>query len=106
MTKFLIKASLTADGVKGLLKEGGTNRKKAVEKMITALGGKVEAFYFSFGEYDVWAIGELPDEASVAAASFAINASGLVNLSTTILLDPAVVDKAVKKSVNYRGPGQ
>jgi uncharacterized protein with GYD domain len=106
MTKFLVKASLTADGVKGLLKEGGTSRKKAVEKMITDLGGKLEAFYFSFGEYDVYAIGELPDEASVAAASFAINATGLVNLTTTILLEPAVVDKAVKKTVHFRGPGQ
>jgi uncharacterized protein with GYD domain len=106
MTKFLVKASLTADGVKGLLKEGGTSRKKAAEKMITDLGGKVEAFYFSFGCHDVYCIGELPDAVSVAAVSFAINATGLVNLSTTILLEPAEIDKAVKKTVHFRGPGQ
>ena len=105
MTKFLIRASYTADGVKGLLKDGGTERKKAVEKMINGLGGKLEAFYYGFGCYDVYAIGELPDEVSVAAFSFVINATGLVNLSTVILLDPAEIDKAVKKSVNYRSPG-
>lgn len=106
MTKYLIRASLNAEGVKGLLKEGGTSRKKAVEKMITDLGGKVEAFYFGFGEYDVYSIGELPDDASLVAASLHINASGLVNLTTTILIDPAVIDKAVKKTVNFRGPGK
>jgi len=105
MTKFLIKASYTAEGLKGLLKDGGTERKKAVEKTITDLGGKVEAFYFGFGCNDVYSIGELPDEVTVAALSFAINATGLVNLSTTILLDPAEIDKAVKKTVKYRSPG-
>ena len=105
MTKFLIRASYTADGVKGLLKDGGTERKKVVEKMISDLGGKVEAFYYGFGCYDVYSIGELPDEASVAAISFAINATGLVNLSTVILLDPSEIDKAVKKTVKYRSPG-
>lgn len=105
MTKFLIKASYTADGVKGLLKDGGTERKKVVEKMIADLGGKMEAFYYGFGDYDVYSIGELPDEVSVAAVSFAINSTGLVNLTTTILMDPAEIDKAVKKTVKYRSPG-
>ena len=105
MTKFLVRASYTSDGVKGLIKEGGTSRKQAVEKMIADLGGKVEAFYYGFGDYDVYSIGELPDDVSVAAVSFAINATGMVNLSTIILLDPAEIDEAVKKTVQYRGPG-
>lgn len=105
MTKFLIRACYTADGVKGLLKDGGTERKKIVEKMIADLGGKLEAFYYGFGHYDVYAIGELPDALTVAAVSFAINAAGLVNLSTVILLDPSEIDKAVKKTVQYRSPG-
>jgi len=106
MGKFLIKASLTAEGVKGLLKEGGSSRKKAVEKMIADLGGKLEAFYFSFGCHDVYAIGEFPDEASAAASALTINATGLVSVETTVLLEPEVIDKAVKKTVHYRGPGQ
>ena len=106
MAKFLIKASLTADGVKGLLKEGGSSRKKAVEKMIADLGGKLESFYFSFGCYDVYAIGEFPDEASAVASALTINATGLVSVETTVLIEPAVIDKAVKKTVNYRGPGK
>jgi uncharacterized protein with GYD domain len=106
MAKFLIKASLTADGVKGLLKEGGSARKKAVEKMVADLGGKLESFYFAFGCHDVYAIGDYPDEATVAAAALTINSTGLVSVETTVLLEPEVIDKAVKKSVHYRGPGQ
>lgn len=105
MTKILIRASYTPDGLKGLVKEGGTSRKKVVEKMVADLGGKVEAFYYAFGDYDVYAICELPDEESVAATSFAVNAPGLVKLSTIILLDPAQIDNAVKKTVQYRSPG-
>lgn len=54
MIKILIKASYTSEGVRGLLKVGGTNRKQAVEKMINDLGGKIEAFYYAFGDTDVF----------------------------------------------------
>ena len=105
MAKFLIKASYTADGAKGLLKEGGTKRKEVVEKMISGNGGKLEAFYFAFGDHDVYAIAELPDAVTVAALALTISASGLVSISTTILLTPGEVDMATKKSINYRPPG-
>ena len=105
MIKFLIRGSYTADGVKGLIKEGGTSRKKAVEKTIAELGGKVEAFYYGFGDYDTYVICELPDAVTIAAVSLQIKATGLVNISTIILLDPAEIDLAVKKNVQYRSPG-
>jgi len=105
MKKFLITASYNEDGVRGLLKVGGTNRKEAIGKMIKEMGGNLEAFYFAFGDYDVYAIAELPDSISAAALALAINASGLVNLSSTVLLTPEEIDKATKMSVNYRAPG-
>jgi uncharacterized protein with GYD domain len=61
MIKFLIKASYTSEGVKGLLKAGGTSRKEAVEKMINDLGGKMEAFYYALGDTDVYVIAAVPD---------------------------------------------
>ena len=105
MPKYLITASYTDEGVKGLLKAGGTSRKTAVEKMIAEMGGKLEAFYFAFGDYDVYAISDLPDNVSAAALALVINASGLVTLSSTLLLTPAEVDEATKKTVHYRPPG-
>jgi uncharacterized protein with GYD domain len=105
MTKFLIKASYTPEGVKGLLKTGGTARQQAVEKSLNGLGGKIESFYFAFGDDDVYVIAELPDTISAAALALTINATGLVSLSTTILLDVKDIDEAVKRSVVYRAPG-
>lgn len=105
MPKFLIKASYTQAGAKGLLHEGGSSRKAAVEKMVSALGGKLEAFYFAFGETDVYGICELPDAVTAAAASLAINSSGMVSETIVPLLTPEEIDKACKKSVAYRAPG-
>lgn len=106
MTKYLIKASYNAEGVKGLLKSGGTSRKRAIEKMVKDLGGKLEVFYYAFGDYDVYAICSLPDTATAAAVVLTINASGLVSISTTVLVDPEEIDKAKDISVTYRTPGK
>lgn len=105
MAKFLWKANYTTDGVKGLLSEGGTGRRAAVEQMIGALGGKVEVFYYAFGGDDVYVIAELPDNTTAAAASLAVNAAGAVRLETVQLLTVEEVDEATKKSVEYRPPG-
>jgi uncharacterized protein with GYD domain len=102
----MIQATYTAEGTKGLLAEGGTKRREAAAKAIKAAGGKVEAFYFAFGKSDAIVIVDLPDNASAAAASLSINTSGVVTTSTTVLLTPAEIDEAAKKSVPYRGPGQ
>ncbi|MDR3674681.1 MAG: GYD domain-containing protein [Acidobacteriota bacterium] len=106
MAKYMIQATYTAEGTKGLLAEGGTKRREAAVKAIKAAGGKVEAFYFSFGKSDAIVIVDLPDNASAAAASLSINTSGVVTTSTTVLMTPAEIDEAAKKSVTYRGPGQ
>lgn len=105
MAKFLWKASYTSEGVKGVLKEGGTGRRAAVEKVVEGLGGKVESFYFALGEEDVYVIAELPDTVTATAVSLTVNASGVVSLQTVELLTPEQVDEATKKSVDYRRPG-
>ena len=106
MKKYLIKASYSANGIKGLIEDGGSKRKTAIEKMLEGLGGKMESFYFAFGEHDVYVISELPDDISATAIGLKINSSGLASISTTVLLSPEDVDKASKKSVNYRAPGE
>ena len=105
MPKYLIKASYTAEGAKGLLKDGGSKRGESAEQAIKSAGGKMEAFYFAFGDTDVFLIVDAPDHASVSAASLAINASGAVRTETVVLLTPEEIDQAAKKSVTYRAPG-
>jgi uncharacterized protein with GYD domain len=105
MKKYLIKASYNANGVKGLMEDGGTQRKLVVQKMLAGLGGRLESFYYAFGEHDVYAVSELPDDVTAAAVVMTINSTGLVSVTTTVLLSPEDIDAASKKSVSYRAPG-
>ena len=105
MPKFLIKASYNVDGARGLMKEGGTGRRKVVEGLVQKLGGKVEAFYFAYGEADVYVITDMPDVTAGLAVSLAVNASGAVRLQTIPLITPEEIDAATKKAVAYRAPG-
>jgi uncharacterized protein with GYD domain len=106
MKKYLIKASYNSNGVKGIMKDGGSRRKTEVKKMIEGLGGKLESFYFAFGEHDAYVTVELQDDITAAAAVSKVNSSGVVSVSTTVLLTPEDVDAAIKKSVSYKAPGE
>ena len=106
MAKYLIQATYSAAGVKGLLKEGGSSRRAAVAKAVAGIGGKLESLYYAFGKVDCYIIIEMPDAGAAAAVSMAINATGLATSIVTPLLTPGEIDKAVKKTVKYRAPGQ
>jgi uncharacterized protein with GYD domain len=105
MAKYLVKASYTPDGIRGLMKEGGTARRAALQKVVEGVGGRIDAFYFAYGDADVYVISDLPDANTAMALSLAVNASGAVRLSTIPLITPEEMDAACKKSVAYRAPG-
>jgi uncharacterized protein with GYD domain len=106
MPKYLLHASYSAEGSKGLLKDGGTKRVNAARALIESLGGKLETLYFAFGDADVVAIVDLPDNASAAAASLAIAGTGALNGKMTVLLTPEDIDQAARKSPSYTPPGR
>ncbi len=107
MGKYLLQATYTSEGTKGVVKGGGgTARRTAIQQSLQSLGGKVEAFYFAFGDADVYLIVDAPDNVSVAAFSLAVAASGAAAVKTTVLLTPEEIDKAVKKSATYSPPGR
>jgi uncharacterized protein with GYD domain len=105
MPKFLIKASYNPDGVRGLIKEGGSKRRAVVQKLIEGLGGKLEAFYYAYGADDAVIIADLPDATSGVALSLTVNATGAVRLETIPLITPEEIDAASKKSIDYKAPG-
>ncbi len=106
MAKYMFMASYTIHGTKDIRKDGGTDRKEQVDKMIRGLGGTLEMFYFAFGDYDVFGIVDLPDHATAAAVSLTVNATGAVQVKTVVLLTPEELDQAAKKAVSYRPPGE
>ena len=67
MPKYLLQVNYTLDGVRGVLAKGGSARKAAAQAAAKSAGGKVEEFYFAFGENDAYVIAELPDNAAAAA---------------------------------------
>jgi uncharacterized protein with GYD domain len=108
MAKYLIEASYSQVGLKALIKDGGTGRKKVVEAAVKALGGQLDVFYFAFGTSDIYAVVDAPDNITAAAFALAVGGTGVAaHLKTIVLLTPDEVDQAAKKSASsgYRAPG-
>ena len=106
MPRYLWQVSYSAEGTKGVLKEGGTARREMVEKLVANLGGTVASFDYALGEDDVYVIAEFPDNVTAAAVSMTVGASGAASVKTVVLLSPEEIDAATKKTVDYRPPGQ
>jgi uncharacterized protein with GYD domain len=106
MAKYLLEARYTVEGAKGLAREGGTGRRNAVMHLVEGLGGKLETFYYAFGDVDAYVIVDLPDSISATAIALAVNQAGGASVKTVVLIPPEDIDKAGKKAVDYRPPGR
>ena len=106
MPKYMFRASYTANGAAGLLKEGGTKRTEALRKLIGSVGGTVESMYWAFGADDVYLTADLPDAGAAAAVSLQVGAAGGASVTTSELLTAQQVDEIVRRKVDYRPPGK
>jgi len=105
MPKFLVEVKYSLDGAKGLMAEGGSSRVAASKTLVESLGGRLETFFFAFGEADAFVIVDMPDNVSAAACALIANASGGVMSRMVVLLTPDEIDAATKKQGTYRAPG-
>ncbi len=106
MARFLFQGKYSTEGVKGVLKEGGTGRRAAVEAAVKSVGGTVESFYYAFGETDVYVVVHGIDNEAALTFAMGVGASGaLSSLKTTVLLTAEEVDQAARKTLSYRAPG-
>jgi uncharacterized protein with GYD domain len=106
MPKYLLQVSYTAEGLRGLFKDKASGRKAVVTKAVESSGGKVESFYYAFGEHDVILIVDMPDNTRMASLSLAVSAAGLAHCETIPLLTIEETDSALGKEVSYRAPGR
>ena len=106
MPKYLMEASYTTEGTKGLLKDGGSKRRAEMQRLTESLGERLEAFYYALGGGDAIAIVDIPDQVTAAAVALGVKATGAVSPRTTVLLTPEEIDQASQKTVSYRPPGQ
>jgi uncharacterized protein with GYD domain len=105
MPKYLFRASLSAEGLAGVLQEGGGAREQVVRAAIENLGGTLEAFYYAFGDDDVVVIADMPDNETAAGFAMETSSSGRVAVATTVLLTPDEVDRGREKKSGWRAPG-
>jgi uncharacterized protein with GYD domain len=106
MPKYLVRGNYVGDGLRGLMKEGGTSRRAAIEQLAASMGGSVESFYYAFGDRDVYVVVDMPDNATMAGVALTVAASGAVAVDTVVLMTAEELDEAVKKTPNFRPPGQ
>ncbi len=107
MPRFLVQASYNREGISALI-ANPQDRAAAIRQMVEGMGGKLESFDYAFGDYDVVAIGEFPDNITMAAVSMAVSAAGAArNIKTTPLLSVDEAIEAMRKagSVGYQPPG-
>jgi len=105
MPKYLAQVNYVGDGIKGLLKDGGSVRRAVTEKLFKSVGGSVESFYYAFGGTDLFIIADFPDDASAAAAALMAASTGAVTTNITVLLTAEEIDAAAKKTPIYTPPG-
>ena len=105
MAKYLIEASYTAEGVRGLVKDKASGRQAAVKQALAAVGGKLDSFYYAFGDADAFIVCDCPDNVTAAALALSVAASGMVRIKTIPLITVAEADQALSKMVKYRAPG-
>jgi uncharacterized protein with GYD domain len=101
MAKYLFQISYSEKGHQNLLEEGGTTWQKMVDTSVRSLNGWLEAFYFSFGETDIYVIAELPDNVSAASFSLIASSAGAARIKTNVLISPAEIDLATKKTIKF-----
>ncbi len=106
MGKYLFRGSFSAEGLRGVMKDGGTSRPKAVAALAESVGGRLDAYYFAFGDDSYFVVCDLPNDEAAAACAMTVAASGAVSNSTVKLLTPEQIDAAVKLSPTYRAPGK
>jgi len=83
------------------------DRTEALRPVLEKLGGRIETFYFAFGEYDVIAIVEMKENAGAAAFSLAASAGGAIKaIKTTPLMTSAEGIEAFKQAATcgYKAP--
>jgi uncharacterized protein with GYD domain len=106
MAYYLIQAAYTPEAWAAMAKTP-QNRVEAVRPVAERLGGKLGNGWLAFGEYDIVAILQMPDNVSAAAFSIAASAGGAVKtIKTTPLMTTEEGIAAMKKAsgAGYRAP--
>jgi|ERR1051326_3520202 uncharacterized protein with GYD domain len=108
MSYYLVQAGYTSEAWKSLV-DHPEDRAKKIRPVIEKLGGTLEGAWFSFGDYDIVLVIQMPDNVSAASFAMAGAAGGaLRSIKTTPLMALSEGAEAVKRAAQsgYRPPGK
>jgi len=98
MAHYLVEVAYTPEAWAAMVKNP-QDRAEAVEGPIKKLGGKMERFWMSFGEFDVVGVVDMPNNIAAAAFAMAVAAGGACrNVKTTPLLSTKEGVEALKQA--------
>jgi uncharacterized protein with GYD domain len=106
---YLFRFGYTPEAWAAMMTNPNDRRDMLASKIFGTFGGRLEGFWYSFGEQDGYALVELPDAVSAAAASIAVSATGSFRqLETIVLITADEMLEALGKAgqVNYTPPGE
>jgi uncharacterized protein with GYD domain len=104
--RYLVRAALTTEGLKNLQKQPPTALKAAVAKFNESVGGKLEFWYFDYGENTAYSVVTFPDEVAAATVQATSNAAGFARVTFRPLLSAEEMDRALSKVSGVRAPQQ
>ena len=109
MPIYISRGRFTSEAVKGMVAKP-ENREEAVAKLFQSVGGRLVAWYLTFGHHDWLAIGEFPDEKAAASAVLAAAGGSLSDVETTIAMTAkdafTTFESAGKAAKAFRSAGR
>ena len=105
MPKYMVEANLSDLGVAGVKEQGASRRHLVVKQAVESMGGKLDGYYFAFGDKDIVAIVDMPSNTAMVALATAFASGGAAaGLKTTVLLTPEEIDESLKLHADYEPP--
>ena len=109
MALYLFRFGYTPEAWAALIEKPEDRRTTLASRIFGTFGGRLEGFWYAFGEHDGYALVDLPDSVSAAAASAAVAATGSFRrLETTVLITVDEMIEALERAAEfaYAKPGE
>lgn len=107
--KFAIFFKLKPETVRAAM-ENPSDRAAVVGGLLEAVGGRLDAYYWMFGDHDGFVIADVPDSTTAATVSLAVSSTGAFAGLETHELIPAdqigqLLERAKTAASQYTPPG-
>jgi uncharacterized protein with GYD domain len=97
MATYIVLGNFTEQGIRNV--KDTTKRADALKEMAKKAGATVKELYWTLGQYDVVAIFDAPDEASITALGLSIGVAGNVRTQTLRAFTAAEIAPILRKTV-------